>query len=170
MDSTRVCQLHSATRFMSLSHFWSINFSTIVRETVASFSFAFRRIFLPHPGGHTLQKVLRSQLFPVQFSALIFFFSVSCVTLPFSIFYYTHSSACAFHHILYVFVALFGAFEMQFPQKYFPSRVSKYAMTTRRWTMSTFRVLFVCSVWVFISLNSVRQLPWILWILEEQSW
>lgn len=90
MDSTRVCQLHFATRFMSLSHFWSINFSTIVRETVASFSFAFRRIFLPHPGGHTLQKVLRSQLFPVQFSALIFFFSVSCVTLPllFAIFHF----------------------------------------------------------------------------------
>lgn len=93
VDSTLVCQLSLAARFLSLSHFSSGNFLTIVRQTVASFSSAFWGIFLPRPGGHTLHKVLRFQLFAVQFSALIFFFlsflaSFSICHFPFSIFYF----------------------------------------------------------------------------------
>lgn len=96
-------------------------------------------------GGHTLHKVWRFQLqFPVQFSALIFFFLCH---FPFSIFYFLLQA------FLCVFVALFGAFEMQFPKKYSPSRVSKYATTDCADCADS----FLEEVEVFMSPNSVWQ-------------
>lgn len=87
----------------------------IVRQTVASFS----SVLLPRPRWtHAAQSLaLSTSVCSTIFSINIF------LSLPFSIFYFLLQA------FLCVFVALFGAFEMQFPKKYSTSRVSKYATT-----------------------------------------
>lgn len=155
MNSTRVCQLHSAARFMSLSHFLGFSFSTIVRETVAGFPTLFGEVSPhPRPGGHKAAESFAFSTFCSAIFSINIFLSVSCaiaiLLLLVAIFHFL------LHTFLYAYLLLGSGHLKCNSLRNIPFKSIKirndggYDGVPEYFSSS----IFVCSVWVFISPSS----------------